>query len=305
MAAAASAPEATGPRTRTENLFAGSEGIYHLPHHAKEVDRLQRQSELILSSTQNVLITAPLKPGKVKVLDSGASDGSWLLDVARLYPNHDWSLHGVDIGSALFPPKTGRYAALDLREFNIKSATPPEPSWANSFDLVHQRLLVWGLQKDEWLPVVKNHFHLVKPGGWIQLAEVQWVPRGADYDALPPILKRITAFQQWTTEFFGMDVDAAYRLEDWIKEAGFVNVQKTSFTLGYGAAAREEAWQKPSAEMWLETFGGLRSKVPEGGIPGLLDSVDEFDKFLEEIVAGVLEYGYRPTLNFVIGQRPE
>lgn len=83
-----SAPEATGPRTRTENLFAGSEGIYHLPHHAKEVDRLQRQSALILSSTQNVLITAPLKPGKVKVLDSGASDGEIYLPKAKLSKKH-------------------------------------------------------------------------------------------------------------------------------------------------------------------------------------------------------------------------
>lgn len=56
------------------NSFAGTEGVYLLPHHAKEIERLKTQHAFILSSTGGVLLTAPLKP-TVKVLDSGAADG--------------------------------------------------------------------------------------------------------------------------------------------------------------------------------------------------------------------------------------
>ena len=56
--------------------FAGTEGIYHLPHHAKEIERLQQQHAFIRSSTGSILITAPIE-GKnvIRVLDSGAADG--------------------------------------------------------------------------------------------------------------------------------------------------------------------------------------------------------------------------------------
>lgn len=57
------------------NLFAGTEGIYHLPHHAKEIERLRKQHAFIVSSTGGVLVTAPLKQSTIKVLDSGAADG--------------------------------------------------------------------------------------------------------------------------------------------------------------------------------------------------------------------------------------
>jgi hypothetical protein len=59
----------------TSNPFAGTEGIYLLPHHIKEIERLRTQHNFILSSTGNTLITAPISNKKVRVLDSGAADG--------------------------------------------------------------------------------------------------------------------------------------------------------------------------------------------------------------------------------------
>jgi hypothetical protein len=57
------------------NPFAGTEGIYLLPHHIKEIERLRKQHEFILSSCGGVLVTAPLKQPKINVLDCGAADG--------------------------------------------------------------------------------------------------------------------------------------------------------------------------------------------------------------------------------------
>lgn len=58
------------------DLFAGSEGAYLLPHHVQEIERLRTQQGLILSSTGNVLLTTPLK-SHVRILDSGAADGEF------------------------------------------------------------------------------------------------------------------------------------------------------------------------------------------------------------------------------------
>ncbi|EAQ87473.1 hypothetical protein CHGG_04092 [Chaetomium globosum CBS 148.51] len=288
------------------NLFTGTEGIYLLPHHAKEIERLREQHALILFSTGNVLVTAPLRQPKIRVLDCGASEGTWLLDLPRLYPQHEWSLHGVDIGSSLFPPKVGPCAALDLREFDIRSPTPPDPSWTQGFDLVHQRLLMWGLQKSEWATVVKNHFSLVKSGGWIQLVEGQWVDRDHPFDPVThPNLDKMYRMQWWCTENFGMDMFIGYRLEDLLEEAGFKNVQKTQYTLGYGALAKSPEWKKRSVDMWVHTFRGLGALLPKGGIPGVLKDKAEFDQLMIDLHKETLELGYAPKMNFVIGQRPE
>ncbi|KAK3294197.1 S-adenosyl-L-methionine-dependent methyltransferase [Chaetomium fimeti] len=288
------------------NLFTGTEGTYLLPHHAKEIERLKEQHALILFSTGDVLVTAPLKQSKIKVLDCGASDGTWLLDLPRLYPQHEWSLHGVDIGSSLFPPNAGPQASLDLREFDIRSPTAPEPSWEQGFDLVHQRLLMWGLQKSEWATVVKNHFSLVKPGGWIQLVEGQWVERDHPFDPVThPNLDKMYRMQWWCTENFGKDMFVAYRLEELLKEAGFKNVQKKQFTLGYGALAKSPEWKKRSVDMWIHTFRGLGALLPEGGIPGVLRNKAEFDELMVNLHAETLELGYAPRMNFVVAQKPE
>ncbi|KAG7286254.1 hypothetical protein NEMBOFW57_008561 [Staphylotrichum longicolle] len=227
------------------------------------------------------------------------------MDLPRLYPEQEWSLHGIDIGSALFPPKIGPYASLDLRAHDIRSPIPEAWSWSQSFDLVHQRLLIWGLQKPDWPVVIRNHASLLKPGGWIQLVEGEWVDHSRPVDAEKcPRIAKMFVLMEWVSNL-GNDVFVANHLEDLLKDAGFQDVQKTQFDLGYGASAKEEQWKRPSAESWIDLFKGLGTKMPEGGIPGVARDIEEFNQFLNELPAEVLKWGYTPKLNFVIGQKPE
>lgn len=69
-----------GRQSPATDLYAGSEGIYLLPHHPREIERLKIQHEFILSSAKGVLLTTPLSKKKIKVLDAGASDGMLIYD---------------------------------------------------------------------------------------------------------------------------------------------------------------------------------------------------------------------------------
>ena len=60
--------------------------------------------------------------------------GTLLLDLKNQHPDQKWELHGVDIGSSLFPPKTPE---LDLRQHDIKEPFPPTWGWLNRFDIIH------------------------------------------------------------------------------------------------------------------------------------------------------------------------
>jgi hypothetical protein len=79
------------------NLFAGTEGIYNLPHHAKEIERLRNQHAFLLSATGGAMLLAPIKQRSVKVLDCGAADG-------KAKPELDGVLSRV--------PSLGRYLYL-------------------------------------------------------------------------------------------------------------------------------------------------------------------------------------------------
>ena len=63
------------------NEFSGTEGMYMLPHHALEIDRLQRQHRFMKGTTDGALLTRslPSEAKALRVLDCGAADGMFPL----------------------------------------------------------------------------------------------------------------------------------------------------------------------------------------------------------------------------------
>jgi hypothetical protein len=59
------------------NAFRGTEGVYMLPHHAKEIDRLTKQHLFMRSTTENLQLANPITYGakELRVLDCGCADG--------------------------------------------------------------------------------------------------------------------------------------------------------------------------------------------------------------------------------------
>ena len=58
-----------------------------------------------------------------------------------------------------------------------------------------------------------------------------------------------------------MDIDIAYRLEDLFRDAGLEEVETLQFDHGYGALARDPAQKDVSAELWVECFRTVDSKI--------------------------------------------
>jgi hypothetical protein len=261
----ASASEDVVPKSHKSNAFQGTEGVYMLPHHLKEIDRLTRQHVFMRSSTGDVQIAPKVTANatELRVLDCGAADGTWLRDLADIYPSIKFSLHGVDIGSTLFPAES----SIDLRAHNLTLPFPSAWGWDSSFDLVHQRLLVWGLKLAQWPQVLTNLKNIIKPGGYIQLVEIEFIdPANPAPDSRPQLQKQ-ALMQKWSTAQFGFDIDIAYKIEDLLVETGFTEVEKVQWDHGYGALARSEQQKDASAELWVECFRSLDAKIPHGKPP--------------------------------------
>lgn len=124
---------------------------------------------------------------------------------------------------------------------------------------MHQRWLVWGIASAEWAAVIHNLVELVKPGGYIQLVEAQWIL--PDVSDQQPEQKKLNLVQTWSTESFGMDIHIWGRLKTLLRAEGCENIHEESFDLGYGAEAKRPEDRDVSAELWAESFRHLASKI--------------------------------------------
>ncbi|PLB49843.1 putative methyltransferase [Aspergillus steynii IBT 23096] len=275
--------------------FTGTEGNYLLPHHREEIARLERQHNFIKAATHDTLTPVKLPLGS-RVLDSGCADGKWLLDLAGSN-RPDLHLYGVDLAGALFRDDP----RLQLHQHDIR--TPFPSVWRNSFELVHQRLLVWGLGFDEWAPALANLADVVKPGGVLQLVEAEWVLSSYADECVQQ--KKLARVQEWSTASSGMDVHVWKRLPDLLSALGFQDIQVETYPLGYGATSARPEDRVWTAELLPQSFRHLARKIPADGIPGVAQSPEEYLAWLDELVVEMKEIGYTPNLRWVTARKPE
>jgi hypothetical protein len=110
--------------------------------------------------------------------------------------------------------------------------TKPWPNdWHASFDLVHQRLGLAGSGPMPMQDVVTNLAGLVKPGGWIELVELDI---GSPKDAGPAL----TDFIQLLREIFtliGLGGNFTLKMRELLKTAGLEDVEERFVDFKVGA----------------------------------------------------------------------
>ncbi|KAF2973068.1 hypothetical protein GQX73_g500 [Xylaria multiplex] len=237
-----------GSRPKAKMAFTSYKHTYPLEN-SNESTRLQNQHEVI-KDAMGGLILAPidLKSSPLRILDSGTADGTWIRDFAASVAPVQHNLYGTDLNPAEFPsdvPPGTVYQAQDVNQ-------PWPQDWEGTFDLVHQRLVLVAAgpkQKDALLSLCG----LVKPGGWIQLIEAtNKLPDGCG--------PNMVAFVDLMKAIFvnlGADLDLAERMPEWLKEAGFVDVNFVDIATKMGAT-------NPKTE--LAQRGVISSSIAANGL---------------------------------------
>lgn len=152
--------------------------------------------------------------------------GLWLRDVATT-AGGSHRYFGTDIVPDLFPSQLPRNMTLQEQDFT----KPWPPSWRSSFDLVHQRLGLAGAGSCPLQVVVKNLVELAKPGGWLELVEL-------DLDVADGQGPALRDFLRLLKELFtlgGMGGNFAVKLRGLLEEAGLENVEERVVEIPAGA----------------------------------------------------------------------
>ncbi|KAI1410440.1 S-adenosyl-L-methionine-dependent methyltransferase [Hypoxylon sp. FL1857] len=266
---------------------------------AAEAKRLSDQHAVIKAFMGNKLVVAPidLSQPNLRILDSGTADGTWLLDLrGSLQSPESASMVGIDINAPRFPtyPPTGV-------SFQIQNVLDPWPkAWRNSFDLVHQRLVLAG-SGSKASNVVKRLLENVKPGGWVQLTES--APNiGADDG---PAMHQFFALLQEMFAFMGTGTTFSMEISQWVEDAGFVNVESKVFPYDIGAKIVDETLRARSLSSVNAAVAGLTmwgSQLPNGLKCMTRDELATLPARLNQELS---EQGASYPLVVVWGQKPE
>ncbi|KAL8780326.1 MAG: hypothetical protein Q9213_006524 [Squamulea squamosa] len=187
--------------------------------HKPEIQRLIDLDAVYKDAMNGQLILAPInleEPGK-RILDSGTADAQ-----------HHY--FGSDIESELFPAQPD-----GIKYFQQSFQEPWPADLKNSFDLVHVRGSLAGSSPKRPADVIKNLASLSKPGGWIQLMEMNAFNPPSNGPAMTDFARM--ASEVWTGIGVG---DFANQLKEMLEEAGLQNAQERRIIVELGKRAKPE-----------------------------------------------------------------
>ncbi|KAL2159869.1 hypothetical protein VTH06DRAFT_2002 [Thermothelomyces fergusii] len=207
--------------------YALENGIYFSPVDDDEIDRLQYMHGIFNMMFDNRLIFPPI-PRPRRILDCGSGSGAWAMEVAEQYP--ECEVIGIDI----YPYPVPEDLPPNL-EFQVDDLNSPSTFPSNYFDLVHSRMMAGGIHANKWMNYLSDILRVLRPGGWCQMVEIYFNAQSDN-----GTLTSNHALQIWSQSYMHSihplkDPRAPLRLQNWMTQAGFVEVESRVLTLPLSA----------------------------------------------------------------------
>ncbi|KAK0643520.1 S-adenosyl-L-methionine-dependent methyltransferase [Cercophora newfieldiana] len=134
------------------------------------------------------------------------------------------------IGIDIFPYMVAEDMPANL-EFQVDDLNSPFTFQSNYFDLVHSRMMAGGINTNRWPSYMTDILRVLRPGGWCQMVEIYFNAQSDN-----GTLTANHALQVWSQNYMQSvsaykDPRAPMRLENWMRQAGFVEVEARLLTL--------------------------------------------------------------------------
>ncbi|OAL22446.1 hypothetical protein AYO22_07004 [Fonsecaea multimorphosa] len=204
-----------------------------LPSDEQEINRLDLHHALMLWLLGGQLHLAPIGSQPQRVLDLGTGTGNWAVDFADLYPTAE--VIGTDLTpiQATFVPPNLRFIIDDF-----------EDEWAYGqapFDYIHGRYLASAVR--DWPHLVRQSFQNLKPGGWVEFQE--WDTMLYSKDGSLTEEAALYKFHHHTCSrrsAAGYDTQPGPKIEGWLRDTGFVNVQAIELPIPLGTWPKDTTY---------------------------------------------------------------
>ncbi|EFH81068.1 class I SAM-dependent methyltransferase [Ktedonobacter racemifer] len=196
---------------------------YLLPKDLEEGDRLNFQHYALRLALKGNFV-APLGEQVQHILDVGSGTGIWGQEMARQFP------HAHIVGLDLEPPQTvSLSAAATLPPSNYRflqgDVLKGLPFSAPTFDLTHQRLLVFAIPAAQWPFVLGELVRVTHSQGWVELLDFD------GFYSMGPAMEQADAWLRRSLQARGIQMDIISTLDGILQhEANAQGVQLHQFT---------------------------------------------------------------------------
>lgn len=215
---------------------------YVLPNDEPEHIRLEEQARRLSAVMNNQIIHTPITTDKegLRMLDVGCGTGFVTDYLGQRFAKAQ--VFGLDLSRV---PQIRKHPAnVHFLQGNVLSERPRD--WlpqnqdedglsrtqdAELFDLVFSRLLVAGMP--DWPKYIQTSFSLLKAGGFMEVHDLDWIWYGKDGQVISdewPWWQRLKA----AGEAKGLNWSCATLAADWMREAGFQDIQVTEYRWPFG-----------------------------------------------------------------------
>ncbi len=240
---------------------------YALPKDSGEIQRLDFQHFLLKYGLQGNFL-APIEH-PLSILDVGCGTGRWAMELAQQFPKAN--VVGVDlVPTEHFTTGFGLVKPPDNYRFVKGNAMEGLPFDDNSFDFVHQRLLVAALPRDRWPGVVRELARVTRPGGWVELAECG-TPQDVPSNPYPQLWNTWIAFCQTR----GIDFTIGHSIGAMLEQAGLRQVQQHEVLFPMGK------WGGRVGVMSGEDCLAVGKALGAGVVAAGIVSAEQYDALLE------------------------
>ncbi|PGH00540.1 hypothetical protein GX51_05755 [Blastomyces parvus] len=235
------------------------EGAYLFPNDELEQEREDMKHSMVVNMCGGKLHYAPLESPH-RIIDIGTGTGVWAMDMGDQYPGA--SVLGIDLS-----PIQPVWVPPNVR-FMVDDAECPWLQPDNHFDFIHIRHLAAAIKN--FPKLIRTAYDKLRPGGWLEIQEFYYQAQ-CDDGTMPDDY----AFAIWLGLMreglakFHVDLLSPRKHTNYIRDAGFTNVNEQTFKVPIGTWPRSKS---------LKRIGFYHRCLISDGLQG--DSMKPFTKAL-------------------------
>lgn len=220
---------------------------------AAEMARLTYQDQLLTRTMGGVLAEQPDLSNIHNVLDIACGPGGWVLDVAHANPR--MQVVGIDISQMTIEYARAQtsFQGLNNASFRVMDILKPLDFPDSSFDLINARFITGLMSRTLWPKLVQECMRITRPGGIIRLTEYEsTISNSLACEKLYEMLRHAMWMTEQSFSPGGQQVGITPVLGRFLRDAGYINVQRRAHALDSSAGMEEHASQYQNTMVFLK-----------------------------------------------------